>query len=629
MADKKTLADKALTDSVKRLSTDIKMLTEVQKLVHGNSKIGKEARAEKLDKVRRSEGLKETLSSTGETARFVSKFAGMEKGAIRVFEDTLASFINKDENIKSALKRGDSDVVRKQMVDGMLKISEGMEHATSQDKANFKLLTENLKENFDTAFDWDKIEEKGSSIFFPLTQKFFAGAEMMRSSIVDKFPVAMKFLSADMVEHYRQGIGEVAGMVKREFAPILAPLDAIVGPFGAVLKGGFMLIKTFMSQSTDYEQSTADYTQKTYEILQRQYESDRKEGLKQESPKKGLFKRLFVPLLGLFVGFFGGLFGEFKTFIKILMKPLTMIMKPLQALGKKLGGLKIFKKFGVFKKLFAFFGRVGKWMKIIPSAGMLGKVGAFLGEFVGKLLMPFFAIRDAIAGWTNGDTLRNKILGASAGILSSIMEFPGIAINKLMEWMGINFKVDFSAKGIIDGVNSFTKWMYDSFTEPFLDALLIDLPKWFSGIGDSISETFNTIKNLGATFLNGIIDSLISKFGDVPLLGPQVKKLEQFKMAVPDVGGAGVGKQISSSPKNPLTAAQSAAQAEQIRMTKESVSTMNITNREIEKGNKMQMQAAHNQNNVQINNSSHSEIPTDPENMGLLLQTKGWGMGGN
>lgn len=627
---------KANTEALESLKKELKSLrTERTKTNNKNPEKSTKGLSRSItNRERRSEQLSGSMSGYTNTAKTVSKVAGMETGTIRMFEDKLSDIISKDENVKSALRKGDSDVVREQMVEALVKQTEKMEFATKQEKENFKLLTADLKENFKTAFDWEKIEEKGSSIFFPLTQKFFAGAEMMRSTIVDKFPITMKFLSADMVEHYRQGIGEVAGMVKREFAPVLAPLDALVGPFGAVMKGGFMLMKTFMSQSTDYEKSSAEYSQKTYEILQSQYEMDRKNNLKQEKPEKqSFFKKFFLPLAAFVIGFFSGLFGELATYTRPFINFLKMfknnpvIVKITEFFGKMkmiVGKSPLGKVGDMFKSLFGFFGKISDLISKSPVAKFVGSIG----NLFGKLLLPVIMVWEAIKAAMGADSIRDKILAASSSLLSTFMEFPIWIANKILGLFG-DFQLSFDASMVTDFVNKIanSETLYKWVTEPLLDFFMVTVPGWFESISSALSSAFDGISDFGSYLKNQIIDMLISMLGDAPLIGRYVKGLAQYKTATPEVGGAGVGKQISSSPKNPLSAAQAESQAEQIRLSKESISTQSITHREIEKGNKMQMQSSHNQNNIQVNNNSVSDIPADPENMGVLLQTKSWGMG--
>lgn len=145
--------------------------------------------------------------------------------------------------------------------------------------------------------------------------------------------------------------------------------------------------------------------------------------------------------------------------------------------GKFIGSIKNFitKFMGTFKKLPSFF-KVGK--------------------IIGKVLLPVEMIIKAITGIFRGDTIRDKILGMSAGLLDPILMLPEMIGNGIL-WLGRKvfgedflggFKFDFGMEAIITGVNNVTK-AFEGIIHGFLDVIFHPIDTLKSGI-DLITSWF-------------------------------------------------------------------------------------------------------------------------------------------
>lgn len=588
---------------------------------------------EKFEKVSKSfDEIKNSMSSYSETAKTVSKYLGMEEGTKRQIETLMSQMVNNDTNIQVALKKGESLEVKKQMVQSLLKLSENMEFNTENEKRQYKSMIADMNKNFESAFDWDKIYDKGTSMFFPLTQKFVHGAEVMRDTIVNKFPQSMRFLSEDMVEHYKQGIKTVTGMLKTQLSPILAPLEVLTGPFMAILKGGYILTKTLMSKSNDYEKETAKYSKATYKILVGDAKQKKKDKLLKKPEQTGIMK--YLTLVGvLFLGFFTG-----------LVKSLEVYWKPVERSFKWITGF--FREEGIIGKFFIrigkFFTNISKWFVKLESKvpkTLMSKLLGGLGKFIGKFLMPLMMIWEGIKGWIKGENLRDKILGAAAGMLGFFLELPEMMINGMLSLLGSDFRLDLGADAIMAAVNSITEWMYTNITEPFLDWLLVDLPNMFSNFSDSMGIFFDKISQFGSFIKDYIIDLVVDSVSGIPYLGEKVKVLEKYKSnnKVSDTKSSpesiGTDNLITKTQKPKIDTiivekAKAKAINEQIKGNRDTVDALNTTNETLTETNNTNKQIIQNQQNINVMtpiDGDNDGIPTDPENLGVMLLSNTWG----
>jgi len=627
-----TISDKVIENNT-RVIEGLKMTLDVMKNEKMDFNEYIELASKKQDDL---DEMMKSIDGYANTAETMSRYLGMEEGTKRQMEIYLSQIAHSDENIKTVLKHGNPEEVKKMMIESMLKITENMEHASEQDRRNYEMLIEEVRNN-DDALDWDKIKDNANSLFFPLTQKFVHGAEVMRETVVDKFPFMMRFVSKDMVEHYKQGLQTVTGMLKTEFSTVLAPLEAITGPFMAVIKGGYILTKTLLTKSNEYEKMTAIYSKKNYELFNAKMRQDKKDKMLEKPETKGFMKYL-LPIAALLIGFVGS-----------LTKQLSVYWKPIKAGFKFVANF--FSKEGQIGKMFI---RVGKFFtdivkgfnkleKMIPKTFMVKLLGA-VGRIFGKFLMPLMMVWEGIKGWMKGDNLRDKILGAASGILSVFLDLPEMVVNWLLS-MFTDFRVDFGADAITNAVNMLTEGMYKNITEPFLDWLLIDLPNLFTEFGDAMGNFFvNLFDKIGIdiSFIkNSVIDWLIGLLGDVPFIGKYIKKLSSdndnsgtkttttrvYRVDTESVGDLEASKaNMTNFDTHIAERAKASAIKEQIKGSKDTVSALNTTNRNLTETNTTNKQIIQNQEIINVSDGGN-EIPTDPEAMGVVLFSKTWGMG--
>ena len=83
----------------------------------------------------------------------------------------------------------------------------------------------------------DSLIERSESMLFPLGANLLRSLDGFRHNIVEIFPKTLgRFFSDAMMEHYRTGLNEIIGHFDRHMQTILAPIDALVGPFKAIIK---------------------------------------------------------------------------------------------------------------------------------------------------------------------------------------------------------------------------------------------------------------------------------------------------------------------------------------------------------------------------------------------------------
>jgi len=194
-------------------------------------------------------------------------------------------------------------------------------------------------------------------------------------------------------------------------------------------------------------------------------------------------------------------------------------------------------KFKIGRRVIGVFTKIGNFFKWILNAGtnisslisgwaqsggmitkIFGKIASKLvgfGSLLGKLFTPILVIYEAVKGLLSKGSIRDKILSASAGILSIWTEIPQMIINGITSLLNIDFRVDFGKKEIIKAVNRITDWTYKYITEPFLDFILIDLPGFFTNtIPNAISGVWTALKESFIGF-KSILSNAFIKLKDV------------------------------------------------------------------------------------------------------------------
>jgi hypothetical protein len=276
----------------------------------------------------------------------------------------------------------------------------------------------------------------------------------------------------------------------------------------------------FLDEGKEEKQNRIQLRQN--ELLAEQLEVLKDNNKKEKSPIKTLLGLLGIGMIAFaselkksltamykpFVNTFKFIFGKDSKLIKGL-KFLKNKLKVLNSVGnffskesKLVKGFIAFK--GHIKKLSSigdFFSKT--FSKIMSSLNVLkgnlnnsikalskmpgGKIAKLIGGLAGKLIIPFQMAYRVITEVFNADTIRDKILGASAGILSVMLEIPQMIANGLLRLFGSSMRFDFSAQKIIDATNKITDMVFDNITVPVMD-FLTSLP-------DSIEKMFKMVKD--------------------------------------------------------------------------------------------------------------------------------------
>lgn len=473
-----------------------------------------------------SEGLSNKLAEL-ETlpmiAESISKNLGMEKGTKRILEDKLSEMVHKDKNISDALKHGSSGEVQEKMLGVLLDQLEAMKGMTAAEKAQHEVLIRELRDNADI-MDWDKIQEKGNSVFFPLTQKFWEVAEGIRMAAT-KIPVFGRLASEEMIEHYRQGIEEIGGIFQTHMSTIMAPMDAILGPLKAVGKSMFAIGKTLLSDPSTYEKETAKYTQKTYEVLSGQKEETKKHWKTQVrewfSDKMDRFRawrsqvKHWLDAKRVLLAIF--LQQKKQWLIDKKDAAAQWLEDKKQMIKDKAGQIYQKGKDGlgwIFKQLM----KIGPllisgltWLgtfitgTLIPALPMIAGF-VLLAVTIGKIFMNLFNDAGKFKEMFKAGDWAGMAQLFAADILDGILFIPEMITNWILGLFGSDFRVDFGKDAILRMFEDLNAFIFEWFTEPLFNII------------DSIGDFFNKVGEIWTKIkdgLTGAIGTIFSKIGSI------------------------------------------------------------------------------------------------------------------
>lgn len=465
----------------------------------------------------------------------------------------------------------------------------------------------------DVVVNRNKKEKEEVGVIKKAMVKFSGVMKSLNEKVIKPIYGVIKHIKDTIITHVRDGMKKIGGYFKSHLTTILEPISEISGPLIAISQSLFGFGKALFGKKEKREKKDSKTLQNILSIFTIFFDDVKKNRALKGTKQTGLMKYL-IPLTALFVGFFGGLF-----------KQLGMFFKPIKTLFQSIKGifmnLKIIKDSKFLAKFFGFFDKLKSLIAKSPLAKILGAVGRLFGS----LLMPLMMFYDAYKGWMNAETIRDKILGAAAGILDVFFSLPEWIANTILG-LFTDFRVDFSAQAIIDAINGISDWLFDAVTVPVMDFFTITIPNAFNSLKDNITNLFKGGIDFATMMKDQLIDMLINLLGDVPIIGGYIKKLADMKSA-PTVGEVSVTKNTNTaSNTNGVNVARANATLEQIRGNRETVDTLNTTNKNLTENIGVNKQIVQNQQNIQINNDSNNDIPSDPENMGVLLYSKSWGM---
>lgn len=466
----------------------------------------------------------------------------------------------------------------------------------------------------DMVINKKKKEKEEIGIIKKAMDKFSGIMKNLNEKVIKPIYGVIKHVKDTIVTHVRDSMKKIGGYFKSHLTTILEPISEISGPLIAISRSLFGFGTALFGKKEKREKKDSKTLHNILSIFTDFYDDVKKARALKGEKQIGLMKYL-VPLTALFVGFFGGLFKQLGMFfrpIKILFQSLSRIFM----------NLKIVKDSKFLVKFFGFFDKLKGLIAKSPLAKIVGAVG----KLFGSLLMPLMMFYETYKGWMDAETIRDKILGAAAGILDVFFSLPEWIANTILG-LFTDFRVDFSAKAIIDAVNGISDWLFDAVTIPVMDFFTITIPNAFKSLKDDIANVFKGGMDFATMMKDQLIDMLINLLGNVPIIGGYIKNLAGMK-STPTVGVTPVTKNINiASNTNGVNVARANAALEQIRGNRETVDILNTTNKNLTENIGINKQIIQNQQNVQINEDDDNEIPSDPENMGVLLYSKSWGMG--
>jgi len=272
---------------------------------------------------------------------------------------------------------------------------------------------------------------------------------------------------------------------------------------------------------------------------------------RETDPKKGGWWGILIGaavlLAGILLGYgeqiknaFKGIINIFKTIKTTLQASFLNVVDKFFGKESKIGKIltKIFGPKGyIVEKLGKPFTKI---MEFISKSKKLTFLFNF-GKVIGKILLPFEMIYKAIKGFISAKSIRDKLLGLSAGLLDPILKIPELIGNGLL-WLARKvfgedflkgFSFDFSASVIIDVINGITDWIFNNVTVPILDFFGLgpkptEMKKLQEGPGlvDNIIGWYKTLINdinnwvyenvPGAKWLQTSIDSLLGRSDGEP-----------------------------------------------------------------------------------------------------------------
>lgn len=461
------------------------------------------------------------------TAEMVSVKLGQDEAFQRELSHQMVEMFNEDKEARIVWQKGNQQekaLMLKQMKE------EAIERLNLDERQ--KMLYMGAIER-----GWDKLSdnigdivEKASNPLQPLIDNMIRSVDDMRHSVVKRFPNALRFLSDEMVEHYKTGAREIGGAFQKDMSTILAPIDALLGPAKAVIKTLFIVGKTLLNHPTKHEKETAKVQREIRDAVKQRNKDARSEATKnwmERQKEKAMalynkstdigqqiwefFKKYVIPIVALGVGVVVGYFDTAKKAFGSFLSVFSFVGKAFKGwFGEGSAIFKLFSEGGRFAKIGEKFTRAFNWFgKFTPYLERVAPKLFNLGKVFGKLVMPlqmlwnffkdFGKIKELFA---KGD-IAGIIKHIAASILDPIFDIPEMIVNGLSWLFGSEFRVDFGKDAIMKWIDDATKWIFDNFTDPV-----------FTWIGEMIDETAAFFGKIGEVFTK-IKDGLLGAMGTI------------------------------------------------------------------------------------------------------------------
>lgn len=317
------------------------------------------------------------------------------------------------------------------------------------------------------------------------------GDKTIRERLAEEVSEGFEKSTGVIVNNTREVLGDALGSLIDDIQNLTGGLlNVVQGTLSTI--GGALFGRT--------EEKTLDENREQTTLLSQMldlFERGEKREMREIDGGGGGLLDAVITMLGAVTGIIAGYLvtalGPFKS--------LSIVLKPFLKDGF------VFKLFSeTLPRKFTLLQRVGTRISAVISrisgifSGIvkaLSESGAFkFGVVVGKMLFWFRFLFDSIKTIFSDMSIRDKILGVSAKLLSLIAEIPQWITNGLLALFGSEFRVDFGKDAIIDAVNRFSDWLFPNFTVPVLDFFTIDIPNFFKRVVDNIRSGILKIKEL-------------------------------------------------------------------------------------------------------------------------------------
>ncbi|KFZ26485.1 MAG: hypothetical protein KQ78_01297 [Candidatus Izimaplasma bacterium HR2] len=543
--------------------------------------------------------LESTIISSTKTAEMISNNLGAEEAFTRELSYGISNIFRTDESKRLAFSKASDEDKRfmlQQIKDDALRNL----NLSNQYLKDNKDILESVMINIDT--NMDKIIDKSTSLFYPIVEGFTRTLDGWRHSMVEDNKVLGAVLSDAMIEHYKTGIKEVGQHFKTHMSAIMAPIDAIAGPVIAIGKSMFTMGKILLSGPSRHEKETAKVQREIRNSLVGVRKEEKKRWIVEQKfrirewfankKEQGMsFLQKLIPILALSVGVLIGYFQQLGQIIPSITSGLMSIF----GTGGKLS------KIGIYFKNF---------LRVLTK-GPLGKLFMGIGKLFGKLFMPlkmiwnFFKDFDQLKEMFKVGDISGIFNNLLASILEPFLDIPEMIVNGLSWLFGSDFRVDFGKTAIMDAMDMIIKWIYDKVVGPIWD--LVDMVGGFFG-------------KISSWFMGKEVKPPKSQAGQKIKINQAGRKIEINRGSSQDFKRKNISKTLSTTGVSTSKALQSNEHLAAINTTS---NKLDQTNKSLLENTVIQNKVAENINNINI--SFPEEIPTEPENMGVLLYNKSWG----
>lgn len=564
-------------------------------------------------------------------AETVSKGIGAEEAYKREVQVRATKEIRSDRNMVSAYKYGsdeDKTVIMEQM---MGKIIEQMKLASPETFKNDEPIILNAIETLSNSFE--DLVASSNNVLWPLIQTLKHTGERLQKGL-QTLPLIGRMFTDEMMEHYRSAWGDFQNVMNQHLSSILAPIEMLVGPLKALGKGLFIGLKALFTGPTAYEKSVVHYLRKIAGAFKKGEDTGKKnwrERLKIWKDEK-IFraKMLLTGVRDYLINKAMWLWEKRKW----LQEKKDKIKEAARAFyGKtKSGIMAIFDKLITLGPiLLAAFSTFATWVTatLIPMLPVILAVTLAL-VVAGKAIYNIFKDWDKLGELFKAGDWSGLIRLLVADIGEALLMISEFFYNQIFEFLGMDFRFDFSKENILKMWDSMQEWLFTNITEPIMDFFTITLPNVFESIGKGLSKLFNALNpvNIGIQIWDWIVEKLAGALdsSSIPGTGSLAESLRGMKSEGSTDAGLPTTKSVASSPSTTGSAtAQARAVKEQVEVQKQVRQKLDQTNAGMTENNKTQQQLIQ-----QINTTTtveKREIPDEVESMGVMFTNKSWGMG--